>query len=144
MGVRGLCNGLGPAAFGIMWHLLGIDMIKKTGDENTTMVNTSGSDIFLGLNSSFATTDVINPTEVIHIQRSGLASVMPGFPFLVISVFVILALICSFFLENVKFQDEENKSKAADSSNSSNSNCVPLAKESSDKSDNNANDTHVI
>jgi len=144
MGVRGLCNGLGPAAFGIMWHLLGIDMIKKTGDEKTTRVNTSGSDIFLGLNSSFSTTDVINPTEVIHIQRSGLASVMPGFPFLVISVFVILALICSFFLENAKFQDEENKSKAADSSNSSNSNCVPLAKESSDKSDNNANDTHVI
>ena len=24
MGVRGLCNGLGPAAFGLMWHLFGI------------------------------------------------------------------------------------------------------------------------
>ena len=28
MGVRGLCNGLGPALFGLMFHLLGINIVQ--------------------------------------------------------------------------------------------------------------------
>ena len=28
MGVRGLCNGIGPAAFGLMFHLFGINIVQ--------------------------------------------------------------------------------------------------------------------
>ena len=31
MGVRGLCNGLGPAAFGIMFYLFGINIVEPVG-----------------------------------------------------------------------------------------------------------------
>ena len=34
MGVRGLCNGLGPAAFGIMFYLFGINIVEPVGSVN--------------------------------------------------------------------------------------------------------------
>ena len=43
MGVRGLCNGLGPAAFGLMWHLFGIDIIND-GSDDTISISNSTSD----------------------------------------------------------------------------------------------------
>ena len=34
MGVRGLCNGLGPAAFGLMFYLFGINIVEPVGSVN--------------------------------------------------------------------------------------------------------------
>ena len=33
MGVRGLCNGLGPAAFGVMFYLFGINIVAPIQTE---------------------------------------------------------------------------------------------------------------
>ena len=35
MGVRGLCNGLGPAAFGLMFHLFGINIVDPVDTTRT-------------------------------------------------------------------------------------------------------------
>ena len=36
MGVRGLCNGLGPAAFGLMFYLFGINIVEPVGMNSAT------------------------------------------------------------------------------------------------------------
>ena len=49
MGVRGLCNGLGPALFGLMFYLSGINIVVPIEDDrgispplNVTLQNSTG------------------------------------------------------------------------------------------------------
>ena len=142
MGVRGLCNGLGPAAFGLMWHLFGIDIINNdTGLETSSSNNT---EVFLGGNYSISINDVQNMRnssgEVISLHN-GIASQMPGLPFLIISSSVVLALICSKFLENITIDPvKTNTTGDCEDTDSQKSNTdVPLAREESVKSDLNRN-----
>ena len=71
MGVRGLCNGLGPAAFGLMWHLLGIDIISNNSDSSpiNSTTSTPTDEIFLGSNRTSVTIDPENVTEVFDIEE---------------------------------------------------------------------------
>ena len=52
MGIRGLCNGLGPAAFGLMWHLFGINIHSEYTDTLPGAVNITRAEeeeeVFLG------------------------------------------------------------------------------------------------
>ena len=51
MGIRGLCNGLGPAAFGLMWHLFGINIHSEYTDNipGTANITRAGEEVvFLG------------------------------------------------------------------------------------------------
>lgn len=142
MGVRGLCNGLGPAAFGLMWHLFGIDIVNNdTGLETT---GTNHTEVFLGGNYSISINDSPNMRnnsgEVISIGND-IASQMPGLPFLIISSSVVLALICSKFLENITIDPgKSNKTQNCEETDSQKSNTsVPLAREETLKSDLNRN-----
>ena len=142
MGVRGLCNGLGPAAFGLMWHLFGIDIVNTdTGLETSSSNNT---EVFLGGNYSISINDVQNmrnSSEEVISLHNGVASQMPGLPFLIISSSVVLALICSKFLENITIDPVKiNKTRDCEDTDSQNSNTdVPLNREESVKSDLNRN-----
>ena len=141
MGVRGLCNGLGPAAFGLMWHLFGIDIVSPDPGLASSSNNT---EVFLGGNFSISINDVPNmknsTEEVISIDNT-IASQMPGLPFLIISSSVVLALICSKFLENITIDPgKTNKTGDCEDTDSQKSNTsVPLAKEETVKSDLNRN-----
>ena len=138
MGVRGLCNGFGPAAFGLMWHLFGIDITKIENDVLESSVNATDV-VYLG------STDVIDEVtefseEVIDIQQSSIIASMPGLPFLVISASVVLALICSVFLENISIAtpSSSDKDEPCPEESQGSSTGAPLAKpeEGSDKDSN--------
>jgi len=142
MGVRGLCNGLGPAAFGLMWHLFGINIV----DNNTGLetISSNNTEVFLGGNYSISINDSPNMRnssgEVITIDND-IASQMPGLPFLIMSSSVVLALICSKFLENITINSgKTNKPVDCEETDSHKSNTsVPLAREETLKSDLNRN-----
>ena len=153
MGVRGLCNGFGPAAFGLMWHLFGIDITKVEIDSVEQASNTTT--VYLGSeNMDIEPEDLEFSTEIIDLENveSTLISEMPGLPFLVISGCVVLALICSVFLENISVSELESETKSKTANNndeesqaSSNNSEEPLAVETEEKkSNNNANETVVI
>ena len=143
MGVRGLCNGLGPAAFGLMWHLFGIDIIND-GSDDTISISNSTSDIYLGSNftlESLQKNYFVDQEKVIQLNEENpfeaVISQMPGLPFLIISICVLLALVCSVFLQNIQIDCNDNqqvpkKDDLENSQDSSNSD-VPLAKEESMK-----------
>lgn len=78
--------------------------------------------------------------EVISLQN-GVVTQMPGLPFLIISSSVVLALICSKFLENISIDPVKiNKTRDCEDTDSQKSNTdVPLAREESVKSDLNRN-----
>merc|ERR1719410_578910 len=91
MGVRGLCNGLGPAAFGLMWHLFGIDIIND-GTDDSKFLSNSTSDVYLGRNLTMKSLDrnyFVGQEKVIKINEENASeeviSQMPGLPFLIIS-----------------------------------------------------------
>ena len=143
MGVRGLCNGLGPAAFGLMWHLFGIDIIND-GSDDTISISNSTSDIYLGSNftlESLQKNYFVDQEKVIQLNEENpfeaVISQMPGLPFLIISICVLLALVCSVFLQNIQIDCNDNQqvSKKEDLENSqdSSNSDVPLAKEESMK-----------
>merc|ERR1712242_30094 len=139
MGVRGLCNGLGPAAFGLMWHLFGIHIDNI--DNGLETINNK-TEVFLGGNqSSIKDLPHINSSEKVIQINDGIVSQMTGLPFLIISSCVVLALICSKFLQNITIDSNStNESSDCEDNESQKSNVdVPLAKEESIKSDLNEN-----
>ena len=142
MGVRGLCNGLGPAAFGLMWHLFGINIVNNNTDLET--ISSNNTEVFLGGNYSISINDspnMRNSTEEVITIDNDIASQMPGLPFLIMSSSVVLALICSKFLENITINSgKTNKPVDCEETDSHKSNTsVPLAREEALKSDLNRN-----
>ncbi len=94
-GMRGLCNGLGPAMFGLIFSLFNVDLMEQTDDVagvTTTPrpppppmaanVSDGGSSIFV-----FSDEDANMVTQVI-----------PGPPFVFGALLVILALMVSAFI----------------------------------------------
>jgi len=97
MGARGLCNGLGPAAFGLLFYMFGINIVEEGGREGvveTTPVNTTFSIINTGGN-------VTGVKEQIS-AFANIVNTLPGIPFLIMSSCVIAALISALFLEDIK------------------------------------------
>ena len=116
MGVRGLCNGLGPAAFGLMWHFFGIDIISTELGQHK--LHTNITEIHLGGNiTADDTEDLSSVTEVYDIsEESDVLTDMPGLPFLVSAVSVVLALILSVFLKSISVTQEEGGSDSSSNS----------------------------
>ena len=42
-GMRGLCNGLGPAMFGLVFSLFHVDLSEKSADNNSSFENNDGT-----------------------------------------------------------------------------------------------------
>jgi len=116
MGVRGLCNGLGPAAFGLMWHFFGIDIINTELGQHK--LHTNITEIHLGGNiTADDTEDLSSVTEIYDISEdSDVLTDMPGLPFLVSAVSVVLALILSVFLKSISVTQEEGGSDSSSNS----------------------------
>lgn len=98
-GVRGLCNGLGPAVFGLIFYLFNVNLNYSS------------------LTTSTGTKSSTNITSIIHgkssIDSSMFSRDIPGPPFLFGAMLAMFALMFSLLLPNSKFENnnrEEEKS----------------------------------
>jgi len=89
-GVRGLCNGLGPALFGVTFHIFNVEL-----DPTTNVIQGSGptSDT-----SSAVVSSQLNGN--VTILPSPDQSILPGPPFLFGTLSAIMALMTAIFLPN--------------------------------------------
>ncbi|KAK2180155.1 hypothetical protein NP493_456g02029 [Ridgeia piscesae] len=97
-GIRGLCNGLGPALYGIVFYLFHVDLNQSDDDMN-----------------SIPKTH-LNPHRVVNVTSrpepsplTGL-SIMPGPPFAFGAILVILAILVAVFIPDSPHQSGVMKS----------------------------------
>jgi len=83
-GVRGLCNGLGPAMFGLIFSLFHVDLNEEVDGD-------SGKD--LHFRSPTHGLDTVNQTLVTDSHDPIGAHIIPGPPFVFGALLVILALL---------------------------------------------------
>ena len=148
MGVRGLCNGLGPAAFGLMWHFFGINIIRtedslQGGQANLTEIYLGGN--FSHVNTQSQQSENFNVTEIYHIPAEQSESLlnMPGLPFLISSFSVILALILSVCLKSINI-DESALERNQDNCSSNSDTAVNLCDDEKDRNDNHTNNDNSM
>lgn len=77
-GVRGLCNGLGPALYGLIFYLFNVNLNDKDG----VKLSHSGS----------------HTNETTHIEDISVIRALPGPPFVFGSFLVVCALLVAFFI----------------------------------------------
>jgi len=78
-GVRGLCNGLGPALYGLIFYLFHVDLNDKNGKISHNM-----------------NARPVNETH--HFEDPLLTRSLPGPPFVFGSLLVVIALMVAFFI----------------------------------------------
>lgn len=101
-GIRGLCNGLGPALYGIVFYLFHVDLNQSDDDINSAVK--------------------IHPHRGINVTsrpepppQTGL-SIMPGPPFAFGAILVILAILVAVFIPDSPHQNGAMKSPTRRSS----------------------------
>ncbi|XP_046464516.1 hippocampus abundant transcript 1 protein-like isoform X4 [Daphnia pulex] len=77
-GVRGLCNGLGPALYGLIFYLFNVNL----NDKDAVKLSHSGS----------------HTNETTHIEDISVIRALPGPPFVFGSFLVVCALLVAFFI----------------------------------------------
>lgn len=77
-GVRGLCNGLGPALYGLIFYLFHVDL----NDKNSKISGHPG----------------VHDNSTVHIDESPVMGALPGPPFVFGSFLVVCALLVAFFI----------------------------------------------
>lgn len=82
-GMRGLCNGLGPAMFGLIFSLFHVDLSEKSAEEKAAEIEPE-----------------LNETVMQEVPQSFLmvAQIVPGPPFVFGALLVILALMVAAFI----------------------------------------------
>ena len=88
-GMRGLCNGLGPAMFGLVFSLFHVDLSEKSAASDTSVqTGTSTAE------------DEANNDTVMEVPQSFLmvAQIVPGPPFVFGALLVIVALMVAAFI----------------------------------------------
>lgn len=89
-GIRGLCNGLGPALYGLIFYIFHVNLTEEV--HGTTGVPLVPS--LKPINTSFV--------PALHRMKSKSSSVIPGPPFLFGACLVFLSLLTALFLPQVK------------------------------------------
>ena len=85
-GMRGLCNGLGPAMFGLVFSLFHVDLSEKSAATDTNLN--------VGPNEEDANNTVMEvPQSFLMV-----AQIVPGPPFVFGALLVILALMVAAFI----------------------------------------------
>lgn len=79
-GMRGLCNGLGPAMFGVIFYVFHVDL----NDESNNLNNHSSDSKF-------------TKNETVHMVDT-YAQLMPGPPFVFGAFMVVCALVVAAFI----------------------------------------------
>lgn len=87
-GMRGLCNGLGPAMFGVVFYLFHVDL----NDEHH--LNSHSNDQVLIQNSS-------TQYHANSIVKDDYSHLLPGPPFVFGAFMVVIAIIVAIFIPEV-------------------------------------------
>lgn len=82
-GMRGLCNGLGPAMFGLIFSLFHVDLSEKAAEPEVPIAN----------NSTIEYMEGDDPSSVFMVSH-----IVPGPPFVFGALLVILALLVAAFI----------------------------------------------
>lgn len=106
-GVRGLCYGLGPALFGLIFFLFDVDLESPT----TLPPATTPS----GVHSLNASTTVASTTAAFNTvtHPAGIQRFIPGPPFAFGAIFVMFAIIIAFFMPRSATMIPLNNSSAS-------------------------------
>lgn len=100
-GMRGLCNGLGPAMFGVIFYLFNVDLNDESKTANS---NINFNDVKMSL---------INQSDGVQYNHNGndvminigdhhnnfLTQFMPGPPFVFGSMMVVVAILVAVFIK---------------------------------------------
>lgn len=98
-GMRGLCNGLGPAMFGVIFYLFNVDL----NDESRRYQAQLDKQIHIGNNSDVhmfnnnQNQDLMN--SFVSNNNNFLTQMMPGPPFVFGALMVICAILVAVFMK---------------------------------------------
>lgn len=111
-GMRGLCNGLGPAMFGVIFYLFNVDLNDDSQNVNS---NINYSDIKLTLTnvSDGVQLHNHNNNELVMGQdheNNFLTQFMPGPPFVFGSLMVVVAILVAVFIKEEGHPDVKRSS----------------------------------
>ncbi|KAL7050326.1 hypothetical protein ACKWTF_004039 [Chironomus riparius] len=96
-GMRGLCNGLGPAMFGVIFYLFNVDLNDESKNVNS---NINFNDIKFNLTDSFHHNDYLTNMRHEFHDNNYLTQFMPGPPFVLGSLMVVVAILVAIFIKD--------------------------------------------
>lgn len=112
-GMRGLCNGLGPAMFGVIFYLFNVDLNDESKNINS---NINFNDIKLSLSNisdGVLLHNHNNNNELLIGQdheNNFLTQFMPGPPFVFGSMMVVVAILVAVFIKEENHPDAKRTS----------------------------------
>lgn len=112
-GMRGLCNGLGPAMFGVIFYLFNVDLNDESKNVNS---NINYSEIKLSLTNVSDGVQLHNnhnSNELVMGQdheNNFLTQFMPGPPFVFGSLMIVVAILVAVFIKEENHVDVKRTS----------------------------------
>lgn len=108
-GMRGLCNGLGPAMFGVIFYLFNVDLNDQSKNVNSNInYNNDGFKNSLSNISEGVQLQNHNNNELVMGQdheNNFLTQFMPGPPFVFGSLMVVVAILVAVFIKEESHPD---------------------------------------
>lgn len=104
-----LGNGLGPAMFGVIFYLFNVDL----NDESKNVIsNVNFNDIKMGVNitDSFHHNDFVTNMRHEHQDNNYLTQFLPGPPFVLGSLMVVVAILVAIFIKEDHIIDAKRTS----------------------------------
>lgn len=112
-GMRGLCNGLGPAMFGVIFYLFNVDLNDESKNINS---NVNFNDIKLSLTNTSDGVQLHNHNNNNELligqdhENNFLTQFMPGPPFVFGSMMVVVAILVAVFIKEENHPDAKRTS----------------------------------
>ncbi|XP_053673452.1 hippocampus abundant transcript 1 protein [Anopheles nili] len=123
-GMRGLCNGLGPAMFGVIFYVFHVDLndehnAASHGLNGGAMGAVAGGGVFDGSDAKFVRNETLLGGSVHHHIEDEYSQLMPGPPFVFGALMVICAIAVAAFIpeapsDNIRRPSGEKKRLSLD------------------------------
>lgn len=112
-GMRGLCNGLGPAMFGVIFYLFNVDLNDESKNVNSNLNFNDNMKLSLSNVSDGVLLHNHNNNELMMGQdheNNFLTQFMPGPPFVFGSMMVVVAILVAVFIKEENHVDAKRTS----------------------------------
>jgi MFS family permease len=109
-GMRGLCNGLGPAMFGVIFYLFNVDLNDDLKHVNSKL---NYNDMKLTLSNSSEAVQLHNHNAnelMMDHDNNFITQFMPGPPFVFGSMMVVVAILVAVFIKEENHPDAKRTS----------------------------------
>jgi len=113
-------NGLGPAMFGVIFYLFNVDLNDESKNVNT---NINFNDIKFNITDSFHHNDILTNMRHEHHDNNYLTQFMPGPPFVLGSLMVVVAILVAIFIKDDHVIDHSKRTSIVGEMKSKNSFC---------------------